>query len=603
MNRRRMLQTALSVALVAFLTVVAFKFRPKVEGPRPVILPGNGQGVSAVLQTTGFRFVQETDGKTTFVLTAETMTERPGQGRELKKPLLAIPGTGGDTNLQGDDGLFEPTTRTLRVYGNGLLTRPDGWVAEASGFRMTPEGEILAESAATMRRPGLDGHADLLRYDREAEKASLEGGVRFVTSRGLACACSRLLLNLVAHTGALVGPVVFTGPQGRVESPNGRLVLDSGNNLKEVWLETPVKGEGPMGRFSATEMVLELSGEAISRIVLMGAVRVETPGEGSVMETARLHLIPQPQDRWAWEAPQPVVLRRGADHLDAPSGKGGFGGGQPDRAELPGPVTGDGPSGRWRADRASLQGATQILEGDVRGVRPGERLEADKVVLKPDGFREASGRARGIKEIAGGESLRFVSDKAVSAPGGYPVTLTGAVHIVRGKASVAAPSAVIQDEQTAKARGGATATFLGPQGQETLAAPEILYAGAESRAQASGGAKGMARGYTLTAQEIEAFLDAEGQPERYLATGKGHLDGPKHQADGDTLEWVPAKEFGKATSLAARAWVVLKEPYRRAEGPVVTFEGDRVTVSGGNGGRRGYLETAPASPAGRKDGR
>lgn len=601
MNRRRMLQTALSVALVLFLALVAFRFRPKMEGPRPVALPTGGAGVSAVLQTTGFRHVQETDGKTSFVLTAETMTERPGQGRELKSPRLAIPGPSGETVLQGDEGLFEPATRTLRVFGHGLLTRPDGWVAEASGFRMTPEGELLAESAATLRRPGLTGKADLLRYSRDSEKAALEGAVRFDTNEAMACTCSRLLLDLATHSGTLVGPVVFTGPQGRVTSPEGRLILDEENALREVILTAPVRGEGPMGHFSATEMVLELSGRQISRIVLTGVVRAETSGEGSVLETARLHLLPQNEGRWRWEGPQPLTLFRGKDFLKAPSGQGGFGGGQADRADLAGPVTGDGPSGRWRADRASLVGATQVFEGDVRGVRPGERLEADRVELRPDGSRVATGRARGVKNRSGEETLRFVANRAVSAPGGYPVALEGAVHIVRGEASVAAPTAVISDERTARASGGATAVFLGSQGQETLTAPDILYEGAHSRAKASGGAKGVARGYTLTAREVEALLDVEGRPERYLATGKAHLDGPGHLADGEAFEWIPSREFGKATSQTARAWVVLKEPYRRAEGPVVTFEGDRVTVLGGEGGRRGYLETTP--PTGRTDGR
>lgn len=602
MDRRRFYQGLLTVALVAFLAVLALKFRPKVDSPRPVALPGAGSGVSGTLTTTGFRYVQEEAGKTAFVLTAQKVTERGGESRDLEGPRLTLPGTSGETVLSGAQGLFDPTTKTLRVFGGGRLLRPDGWTALSEGFRMTPEGELVAEAEVTLSRRELQGTADLMRYDRETEKAYLEGHVRFQDTAGRRASCTRLMLDLAAHTGALSGPVAIETPQGRVDAPQGQIVLGPDNAVQEVHLGSPATGEGPAGRFRTDRLVLTAGpGGALERLSLEGAVRAEA-ATGEILETGRIALAPGPADRWAWSAPGALTVSKSGDRMEAPSGTGAAGGGRPFLAQLPGPVRGDGPSGRWSARRASVEGPVRTLEGEVEASRPGETLTADRVVIRADGSQEAFGHARGTRATKGAPQLRFRADHALAAPSGYPVALDGNVGVARELLTLVSPAATVKGPALAEATGGVLVRNTGPRGEETLRARKVVYDGDAALVTATGEARGDSQGYTLKAAEVRAFLDAAGNPERYEAQGAAELDGPARAASGDHLTWEPARQAGTAESQDGRAVVVQKNPYRRAEGPKVAFLGDAVTVSGATAGRRGYLESAPPAPR-RPDGR
>jgi len=599
LDRRRFLQAALTVSLVLFLLVLALKFRPRVEGPRPVTLPGAGTAASGSLSTKGFRYTQESAGKTSFVLTADQVVERPGEARQLTRPRLSMPTSGGETLLIGDQGLFDPTTRTLRVFGNATLSRPDGWNAASSGFRMTPEGELLAEESVTFGRGPLKGRADLMRYQRDSQKAFLEGSVGLQEDGGRRLTCSRIALDLVAHAGEMTGPVQIASPDGSLAAPGGQIALTPQNALREVRLGSPATGEGPAGQFRAETLVVGVGADgALNRISLAGAVRLEARATGERIETARMELTPAGGERWAWNAPDPLVTTRDQDRLEAPSGSGGLGGGRPFVADLPGPVRGEGASGRWRADRAAVEGPVRTLAGSVSGERPGETLQADRVQLRAGGTSTAEGHVRGTRARPGEEPLRFTAERAESASGGYPVVLSDSVRVDRGTGSVEGPRVTLSDPETAEASGGARCRFVGAGGEEeTLAAPTVRYEGKLARATASGGAVGKGRGYTLEAQEVAAALDARSRPRSYEARGAAHLDGGAYEARGDRLTWNPGARSGTASSQAGRAVVVQKSPYRRVEGADVAFDDKAISVTSTSPSRRGYLESEPPSPA------
>jgi len=599
LDRRRFLQAALTVSLVFFLLVLVIRFRPKVEGPRPVTLPGAGTAASGSLTTKGFRYIQENAGKTAFVLTADQVVEQPGESRQLTKPRLSMPSPDGETLLVGDQGLFDPTTRTLRVFGNAFLSRPDGWKASSAGFRMTPEGELLAEEAVDFGRDSLKGRADLMRYQRDSQKAFLEGAVHLDDDAGRRLTCSRISLDLAAHAGEMAGPVRIVSPDGTVEAPAGEIALSPQNTLREVHLGSPATGDGPAGRFRTESLLLSFAaGGALARLSLSGAVHLEASPTGESLETARVELAPVGGERWSWSAPGTLRTTRDQDRLEAPSGTGGLGGGKPFVATLPGPVHGDGPSGRWRSDDATLEGPLRTLSGNVSGERPGETLLADRVLLRARGASNAEGHVRGTRAGSGPEPLRFSAARAESAPGGYPLTLAGSVRVDRGNASLEAPRVTLPDPDTAEASGGALCRFRGTGGEETVAAPSVRYEGKRSLATASGGTVAKGQGYTLQAEGVAAALDPQSRPVSYEARGAAHLDGTAYEARGDRLTWNPGQRSGTASSETGRAVVVQKSPYRRVEGPAVAFDDRAISVTSTSPTRRGYLESElPPSPS------
>ncbi len=593
MDRRRLIQGMLTVLLVLFLLVLVVKFRPRQSAPRPVALPEPLQAAQGSLTARGFRFEQESAGKVAFVLTALSVTERPGEAKALQGPRLAFPTGGGETVIAGEKGLFDPATRTLRIWEKAALTRPDGWVAEAPGFRMTPEGEVLSEESVAIRRGTLKGRADLLRYQRDSQKAYLEGSVRFDDVAERSLVCSRLTLDLAAHRGDLAGPVALASPAGTLRAPGGTLILTPGNALRQVVLGTPAEGEGAEGRLRADSCALTLDDRGATELLaLRGEVHLAGGAAGEEVRTALLEMRPGSDGQWRWSSPGALTVNRGADRLRAPAGSGLAGGGKPFVAELEGPVAGDGPSGRYDADRAKVEGAVRTLEGHVRGSRGGDRIEADRVRLNERGGSEAEGSVKGAREAAGAAPLAFRAARATAGPGGYPLELSGAAVVDRGAMHLEAPVVKLRDRQTAEAAGGATCLWSDPkQGDQTLTARTILYDGAARTARASGGAEGRGRGYLLRAKTVTAKLDAANRPVEYVAEGAARLEGAERDASGDRLAWRPAEKAGEAESEDGRAVLIQKSPYRRVEGARVSFKGRDVEVkTPSEGGRRGSME-------------
>ena len=592
MNRRRFIQALLTILLALFLLLLVIKFRPKSTVIRPVERPAAAIESGGSLAASGFRYVDESAGKVAFVVTAARVTEKPGEAKLLFNAKVTFPSPGGDSVASGRQGLFDAASHTLRLWDDATIKRPDGWTATSSGFRLTPEGEVVSEEAATLRRGAIEGRADILRYERDSQKAYLEGDVRFKDRAGREFTCRRLTSDMKSHSGNMTGPVSVSGREGTISAPGGTLVFSGDNTIEKVILEPSVKGDGPSGKMSCDKLVMSLKPEgAIESLALQGSARMESEAGKQVAETALLTLRPKASGGWDWESPGPLAVTRLRDVLDAPSGTGTAGSG-PFTASLPGPVTGSGPSGNWSCDHAYVEGATRRLEGKVKIVKGDDTLWANSATIHEDGSAQASGDVRGRREAKGAEPMEFTSQKAVAAPKVYPLKLYGSCVVTRGAMRLMAPAIVIQNSEEAEASGGASCAWSGPKGERLLAAPVIAHKGAEKLVLAKGGAHGTGESYVIDADQVEALLDAKNRPQKYVATGEAKLTSDNQDASGDKLIYNPNDGSGQAESESGRAVLVQKNPYRRAEGALVLFGQDSVSVHQGASSARGVLEAS-----------
>jgi hypothetical protein len=563
------------------------------EVPAPVQPEALQKGSEGTLSARGFRHVQETGGREEYELTADEVTQAPDGRKLLTSPVILFPGRGRAWARKGE---FDPGRQMLRIWEDARLSDGKDLHAEAAGFRLTPEGEVVSEGPATFGRGKAAGSCDLLRYHRRSQKAHLEGRVRL--DSGLSTLrCLAADFDLVGHTGALQGPVTAQAPEGTVEAPEGTILLDEANRLRSVTLLTPATGRGPRGDFSARSATAETGADGkMERVLLEGDAEVVLSEEPPArMRTARMRLKPASGGVWTWEAPGALTLHRGTGTADAASGTGRFGGTGEATGRLEGPVRGRDGSGSFSSDAAEMRGADWTLVGNAESSRSGEELKADRITFAGDGSVAASGRARGRRSSGDkGPEVVFQADEALAGPGGYPAVLHGNARADRGGLRLEAPHIRLADADTALATDG-EARFTDAEGQvQTVRAPLLSYRGRDRRAEAREGARAEGRGYWITARALVALLDPGNRPVKYEAEGECCFEGPNQEGTSDRLDFDPATRMGRAYGDRAFARVRQHDPKRTAEGAVVAF-GPRYleVLPGGAAVARGSLGGTP----------
>ena len=594
MDRRRLLQFAFTGVFILFLLMLLFKFKPKVEVPAPVELEKIKRSVEGTLSARGFKYVQETAGKADFTATATEVTETTGGLKHLTDPVVIM---ANGSKAWGKQGSFNQGENSIRIWDDAHLSQPTGWVATSSGFRLTPEGEIVSEAPVALTRDKLTGGGELMRYHRETELAHLEGSVHFEEGPKT-LACTVVDLDLKKHSGEMAGPVTITSDQGTLKAPHGTLVLDEKNNLKSVTLGSPAEGDGPRFASLSRTVVAEFDEAGqISKIHLEGdaAVTSKAPPPSTV-KSERFDLIPEGKGEgntgWAWTAPGALTVLRDGGDAKATSGKGVLGGSSPETADLAGPVSGKDRRGDFKGDRATMSGGDWTLIGHAEVVKPDERLTADRVTFRKDGSSEAEGSVRGWRKQEGQPDTTYSADRARSAPGGYPAKLTGDAVVVRGGMTLKAPIIRVLDGRSAVAEGNAVGTFVEEdKSTSTVTAKTIRYVGKDRVATAEGDGKAVGRDYTLTGDLLRAVLDEKEKPLRYEAEGKAVFVGTLYDGRGDFLSYDPSTDMGQARGQGQSAVVIQKDPYRRVAGSVVDFAPKHLEVLPEAGlPRRGSIE-------------
>lgn len=566
-----------STLFTGFLLLLAYKFKPKLDMPAPGPPESERRTPRGTLSAKGFRYVQQSGGTVEFEITAASVTEGRAGTKLLTEPVMTIPGQG---KAWAREGSFEPSTQTLRIWDDAHISHAAGWDAASSGFRLTPEGEILSEGDVALSRLDAKGWAELLRYQRKAQVAYLEGKVRFEQA-DKRLRCSRIIVDFSLHSGQIVGPVEFTSLQGDLRAPEGTLALSEKNELTGVSLGSPCTGEGPRGSFSARTLVADIGEKgALSALHLRRNAAVTLSGPApSTLRTALLDLVPGERDSWAWTAPQALTVEREGGKADAASGKGEFGGSAPPSADLAGPVHGKDARGTFRGDRATLKGGEWTLVGHAAVERTDDWVKADTITYRQDGSSYASGSVTGWRRPQGQPEFTFASDKAHAGARGFPALLEGNAKALREGLDLAARRIRVKDADDASAEGDAVAVFKAKDGSTQRVRADLLtFRGNEHRATAQGSARAEGKDYWVEAPEIVAFLDEKNAPVRYETEGDSRFDGPAYEGRADRLLYEPATQAGRAYGKGRNAVVIQKDPYRRMSGPAIAYAPKRFEV-------------------------
>ncbi len=603
-DRRRALQIAFSAVFIIFLLVLAYHFKPKVEVPPPARPDTVKTGTEGTLSAEGFHYRQETEGKVDYTITADTVTEARDGTKKLTKPVLSIPHQG---KAWGDKGSFAPDTKQLRIWENAAMSHEGGWLAHATGFRLTPEGEVVSESAVTFSMGRALGSAELMRYNRHTQVAHLEGHVDLV--KGSAhLTCRAIAVNLATHRGAMDGPVRVTSGDAVLRAPRGTLVLTNDNEIRRIVLGSPASGESGPNRFTSKTAAAVLGhGGRLLSVHLDGdtVVDSEKTPRAYRLDTASLDLVPRPGGLWHWTAPDALTIATKDGEAHAVSGTGTFGGKKPMNASLKGPIRGRQQNGTFTSDDAELAGDDWTLTGHALVVKPDERLSADTITRHGNGETTAKGHVSGSRSPEGEPTVTFTSDAMRSAEGGYPALLTGSVTLVRGDMTLTAPRVKAPDARTIEGQDGATAVFRDVSGaSQTVTGRTLTYDGTRHIATADGDARGKGKNYSIRAGTLVARLDRKDSPLSYEAQGDCRFDGTAYSGEGDRLTYDPSSRSGRASSAQGDATITQKHPYHRVSGPTVVFSPRHLDVLERKGGlSRGTLEGVqpPGGSAGRKE--
>lgn len=599
MDRRRFLQLAFTSVLILFLLILVFRFRPKVEVPAPVTPAAVKGGPEGTLSAQGFRYSQETQGVAEFTVTADEVTESSGGLKLLDAPVVTFPNQG---VARAKKGSFHVADSTFRLWDQARLELVSGWVAESSGFRLTPEGEVVTEGPVTFHREGMSGSAQLLRYRRDAQTAHLEGDVE-VSQGDQRLACRIIDLDLQAHAGKMAGPVVLTSARGTVTAPAGTLTLDGQNRIQEVDLGSPCTGTGPQLSFTCTSLATHAGpGGELRSVDLKGDVAVhDSRPPSSTVKTAALTLVPAQGAAWSWTSPGLLTLLQEAAAATAASGSGTFGGAAPSTADLAGPVEGSQDQGTFRADRARVEGSDWRLLGRAAVDRAADRLSAEEILFRADGSSVAKGRVTGVRRAPDGPDMRFTCARAQAGPGGYPARLEGGAQVDRADMILASPEIFVADARTAVAQDGARASFTGEDGRTwVVTGRTVAFDGAAHTATAQDQARAESGSSWITAQTLVAHLDAKDRPATYEAKGAARFSDPAYEGQGDLLTYDLARKGGTATGIDRDAVLIQRDPRRRTAGPVVDFAPGKAEVQpGGSPMRRGSLQGTQAEAKGK----
>ena len=599
MDRRRFLQLAFTAVLILFLLILVYRFRPRVVVPAPVAPAEVKRTAEGTLSAKGFRYSQETLGKTEFTVTADSVTESAGGLKLLDAPLVTFPGQG---VARAKRGSFQAADRTFRLWEEARMDLDSGWTAESSGFRLTPEGEVVTEGPVTFHREAVSGKAQLLRYRRDTQRAHLEGDVT-VAQGDQTLACRIIDLDLAAHGGTMAGPVVLTSARGTVRAPDGTLALDDQNHLQEVDLGSPCTGTGPEISFTCASLAAHASpGGDLRGVDLKGDVAVhDARPPSSTLKTAALTLVPGQGAGWSWTSPGLLTLLQEAATATASSGSGTFGGGTASTADLAGPVEGSQVQGTFRADRARMEGSDWRLLGRASVDRAADRLSADEILFRADGSSVAKGRVTGVRRAPDGPDMRFTCARAQAGPGGYPARLEGGAQVDRADMTLASPEIFVADARTAVAQDGARASFTGEDGRTwVVTGRTVAFDGAAHTATAQDQARAESGSSWITAQTLVAHLDAKDRPATYEAKGDARFSDPAYEGQGDLLTYDLARQGGTATGIDRDAVLIQRDPRRRTAGPVVDFAPGKAEVRpGGSPMRRGSLQGTQAEAKGK----
>lgn len=560
---RRTLEVGLVLFGAAFLAVVLLSYRPgsrprSAGGARPI--PSARDAGPATTLSSGFDFTESIRGKPVFRIKAR---KTAGFG--------AGPAPGGSPELYAGEGV------TLTLY-------PE------TGSPVTVESE-RAE------------------YDSRAQRATLEGNVRWSDGKGALAETGRVTFESAARLLQAPGPIHFARAGFDLNAKSAAYELGP----RVLRLAGPIEGTGGRGALAKVRAASGTYREEEGAIDLAGGVHAES-GKGDSLESRGLVLhLAEPGGRVEWARAEGDV-------------SGVVGAGRVAGAE--------GVARRYAGETATF---TFDESGEVRGLtllgqpasaeEPTRRVTAREIALAFTGRRAVSARARGdVAVTAGGDrasadegDLSFGADgavngvslagrarldgagrsgradRAVEMPASGVWVLTGdarsSASVERSGSRVSAPRIEIDDaKKLVRAEGGgarailapskgerANATLVGDPSRPTFAKAERMVFDENARtATLSGGAAlwqdaSSLFGRDITVNDTERSVVATGNARAVLApdpAGKRPEDrSPTVLTAGRLLYREGPKEAEVSGAPAAPGEVTLEGGVAASRGP------------------------------------
>jgi lipopolysaccharide export system protein LptA len=347
--------------------------------------PEAAEATAAVLSE-GFDYEQRIGGRPVFRLQGDRFTTDQ-QGRvALTGVALRLYREGEPYDVESERATYLQESQEASLEGAVRLEGPDGWSVETERLDLVSEGRALesAGRARFARGAGLNGGADTLRYDLDAERLALEGKVRLAGRQE--AGDPRVLLTADA--------VVWERPAAQVVATGGVRLGWGASDLEAARIEARLLAdESGFESATAAGAVRGLVVGGDGRRIRVEADRAEVafePESGEPRAVALSTATPR--------EPARVVLRErgeGQRRLLAPEIRMELVAGAPVSAEARGGVTIEetaprAPKRTYRGERATARFAgdaiaAATLEGAVEIQDGRASARGDRATLERDG--------------------------------------------------------------------------------------------------------------------------------------------------------------------------------------------------------------------------
>ncbi|MCX7830051.1 MAG: LPS export ABC transporter periplasmic protein LptC [Acidobacteria bacterium] len=570
----------LFLALIALLLLLVFRFKPTVIGPKNLEKPPLKEG-NAVLSGKNFHYEVKDKNILKYTLYAEEILERDEQEKELKNPFISIPKEEGKTdNISADKGLFSPNKSELRLYENAKIVTSDNFKIMSSGFRVTPQNEVVSEGRADFEKDKLKGSGEILRYDREKRIAYLEGNIK-IYSENLFFEASTLFIDLKNHNGRIEGPVKGKKDDIFIFSPGGSIFLNSKNNLEYLILEEPANGETQNFTFSSRNIRFDFSGSNVGKFTLIDNAVIEKKAEPkSKLQTQTILFEKVKDNLWNFTAPSKMLFEQSNAKLECTKGKGLIDKGEI-TADFEGPV-------RGRDDKTEISSANAKLYkdyfefiGNAQAVSLDGNVTAERITAYKSGDKEALGDVKGEIFQKDKSKILFSSTKAKISPSLFPVRLLGDVVVESSTFNLKGTDFSFYSNKKFSGCNGVYATFEENSGNINGYGKEVDYNEEKGSCIFSGDPYIFDNGKKLSAKnKIIAYFNEGRKIKEILAEEEAKFESEKQTAIGDSIIYNLESKKGVVSSETGIAEVIEKEPFKRCIGRKISFAEKELAIKG-----------------------
>ena len=590
MNRDRLFKILMAL-LILLLLFLLFKFKPSFVGPKKIEIPPQKES-SAILSGKNFTYEVKEKNILKYTLYAEEILEKDEEEKELLNPFIIIPKSGGKIDkVSAKKGIFSQSKNILRLYKDAKIITSDNFVIESTGFRVTPQNEIVSERVAKFEKEKMKGSADIARYDRERKISYLEGNV-IMASENILFKASSVFIDFENHNGKIEGPIYGKKDDLMIVSPSGRIELDSKNNLENIILDEPVKGETDKFLFSSRNLKFNFKSSKMDEFALISDVVITQKEEPKAKLTTETLIFYKKVDKlWYFIAPSKVYFEKSKTKLECFKGKGIIKNGVI-TADLDGPVKANdenmessSTSGKINEDSFEFIGNAQVA--GQNGI-----LSAERIITLQSGEKEAYDNVNGKIVRKGELPIFFFSEAAKVAQGIFPIKLLDNVTVKSDIFMLKGSDITVVSNKKMKGCNGVVVNFANDKENIDGYGKELVYDQEKGFCLFTGEPYFQNEGEKISSNErISVYFDENKKIKEIIAEGEAKYKSKNQQAMGDRIRYNLKTKKGEVFSENSVGEVIQKEPFSRSVGRRILFGEKEVSIKGSdNRINRGKIE-------------